>query len=449
MREWLPLGLPSLSLLGWITLLFLFRLTLANVVIPPWQNPDEPTHVAFVRMLATSGDRGGSTVPSDVIQSEILRSMAEHSWWEAYRERAPSPLPSTLNEVPAHLNLSAAALPSYYFYYRLAALYSRLIGADGLMDQYQALRALSGLFAVMTLWCAWAGSRLLLGETVAIGSTTILALHPQFLLIGIGVSPDAFVNLCGGVIWWQGASLLNGASWGVASFMMIPVTLAGILAKRAFAPFMVVTPLLLAAGILRGHVGSLSRARLAVPLWRAAAVAAVCCVVALLSLGPLRETLAALMATVLAPWTPRPDSFVQFSLSLIDTAWLAGGWLRFLAPPIWYWTVRFWILVALAGIAWLLWRNSDDTPRLGVVAPMLIVGVQLAAIYVDVYGRGVGPQGRYLFPVIGPAIALLWVGSHALLPRNTWPVVGVSLIGLMAALDVAAWILVLLPAYLI
>ena len=427
------------TVLGCVTIIFVFRITLGAAIVPPWQNPDEPTHMAYVRMLAS----GGSASPDEGTQSEILRSMAEHGWWEAYGEPVPVSIPTAFNEgVPEHLNLSSGSI-SFPAYYWLAARYVRVIGAEGLMAQYYALRALSGLLAVLTLWCAWAASRLFLGDAVALGSTLILALHPQFALVALGVTPDTLVNLCGAMVWWQVARLIAGRPALVAAFAMIAATGIGFLAKRAFAPFIVVTPVMLGGHALRRFGQMRTQVRIQTRwLWTGAFVA----VVALTAVSRSPE-MVSLLSTVARPRTPRAEYFLPFTVGLVDSAWLSAGWLRFSASTTWYWIVRGVTLVAIAGIVRTLW-GRDDSVRVAVRFAVTIVMIQVAAVYFDVYGRDVGPQGRYLFPAIGPAVALMWVGIQKLCPRAYWSLAGTGLIGLMVALDVSSWMSVIVPAYL-
>src|SRR5687767_2605909 len=87
-----------------IAILFLPRVLLALLVIPPWQQPDEPQNVAFVRLLQHNA--GGRTVDDLTLRfrggirddplSErlIVASMVEHGWWRHFGRSTPSPPPT-------------------------------------------------------------------------------------------------------------------------------------------------------------------------------------------------------------------------------------------------------------------------------------------------------------------------------------------------------------------
>ena len=426
-----------------IVLLFVFRMALANAIVPPWQNPDEPTHFAFTRMLVLDAGGADPGVSRAVVQREILESMAEHGWWDAYDEQVPSPFPISFDEVPEHLNLGS--IPEFDFYYRLASAFVFATGTRSLMSQYSVLRLLSGVLAVATLWCVWAGTTRLMGDEVGIGAAALLALHPQFALIGLGVGPDVMVNLCGAVVWWQFSRLITGGTVTLSLAGMFVATGVGVLSKRAFIPWFLVTPLLSSVGVaMRTEWDTIWHRYTRRQFWIASIViVALLVVVALASQERLLNTISA----VLSSRTPLPGSFVPFTLGLLDTAWLAGGWLRFMGPSAWYMAVRGLLLLATLGLLRECAAHAGCRRR-AIFLAAVVVGIQVGAVYFDVYGRGVGPQGRYLFPAIGPVVALIWVGLLSPWPPRMKSYVGVTVIALMATLDIAAWTLVILPAYL-
>lgn len=425
-----------------IVLLFVFRMAFANAIVPPWQNPDETTHFAFTRMLVLDAGGTDRSVSRAVVQREILESMAEHGWWDAYDEQVPSPFPTSFDEVREHLNFGS--IPEFNFYYRLASAFVLATGTSSLMSQYSALRLLSGVLAVATLWCVWAGTTRLMGDEVGIGAAALLALHPQFALIGVGVGPDVLVNLCGAVVWWQASRLITGGTVALSLACMFVATGVGVLSKRAFVPWFLVTPLLGSVGVaMRTEWDNIWHRPRRQQFWSASAIVALLVVVALASQERILQTISAVSISR----TPLPGSFVPFTLGLLDTAWLAGGWLRFMGPSEWYMAVRGLLLLAALGLLREFGAHAGCRRR-AILLAAVVVCVQVGAVYFDVYGRGVGPQGRYLFPAIGPAVALIWVGLLSPWPPRMKPYVGVTVIALMATLDIAAWTSVIVPAYL-
>ena len=66
------------------------QLLIALALIPPWQQPDESTHVARVE-LQRSRITGLDGSPDPARESEILQSMAYYDWWEHRNVRSETP----------------------------------------------------------------------------------------------------------------------------------------------------------------------------------------------------------------------------------------------------------------------------------------------------------------------------------------------------------------------
>ena len=86
--------------------------------------------------------------------------------------------------------------------------------------------------------------------------------------------------------------------------------------------------------------------------------------------------------------------------------------------------------------------------RRPLVIAWLLVFVQVAAVIGWAYWTRSSPQGRYLFPVIAPATALLWLGLTHAVPLRFRPYAMPLLMALLAVMDVTAFTSVLIPAYL-
>ena len=140
--------------------------------------------------------------------------------------------------------------------------------------------------------------------------------------------------------------------------------------------------------------------------------------------------------------------FQRFTTALFDSFWLVAGWLKYPAPPAWLTTVRLLTVGAFAGCLIAARRPRMAKWRAGLVLAGALVAIQIAGVYVGFYMGGVNGQGRYLFPVIGPFMALFWIGIHGWWPQRLWPFVSAVVAALMFALDAIGWAGVLLPAYL-
>jgi hypothetical protein len=139
-----------------IVLIFVLRGALAIAVVPPWQHPDEPQHLALVHVLASRTELDLPDRRDVNFEHRILRSMAAHGWWRHYRERTPDPVPASFDGVPDHLSTTVNNPPVYYL---LAAAVLTLGGIEDLVTQSYALRWMALALAAPTLLCIWAGTR--------------------------------------------------------------------------------------------------------------------------------------------------------------------------------------------------------------------------------------------------------------------------------------------------
>ena len=313
------LRLPN-SILALITAVFVFRLVMAIAVIPPWQGPDEPQHLAFVRILALQPSSDLEQRESVVIESEILRSMADYDWWKHYGELRPNPIPEDFSPLADHIWRVETAPPVYYL---LAAAYLKIFHITELIDQYHALRWMSAFLAVLMLWCAWAGSNLLFGQYVATGSTALLALDPQIALVSISVNPAVLVNLLGAIIWWQAARLMKRDAMLLPVVAIVSIAGIAIFTKRVAASFVGMAAL--AAVFACGRAGLLRRRRL---LWLVVAIGVVILGGAGLArlipaeLARLREHWGYLLTFSINDRARSLEFFSYFTTGLFDSAWL-------------------------------------------------------------------------------------------------------------------------------
>ena len=423
------------SVLVLLTAIFVARLILATTVIPPWQNPDEPQHLAFVRTLALEPDMYLEQHRRE-IEREIVQSMAEHGWWRHYRAPVPNPLPTDFSSLSDHIVRVETSARLFYY---LAVAYLKGLGVTDLLSQYYALRWAAVVMAVMTLWCVWRGSDLLFGRDVAIGTTGLVAFQPQFALMSISVNPDVLVNLLGAIIWWQGARLAKGVETFLPVVLIASVAVAGVFTKRVAASF-----------VGMAAVAAISACALARLVSRRG-------ITGLALLMAVTILVGAHFARSIQPWdylltfsvsdqALSLDFFTRFTATLFDSAWLSAGWLRYPGPPSWTLTLRGLNVAAFIGLSLGLirfhfWRRS-------IAAAASIVIVQIAAIYVGLYLNGFAPQGRYLFPVIAPWMAMFWIGIHSWWPRRLWPLVGTVVLATMFFVDQIAWFGTIVPAFL-
>ncbi|MGE0444253.1 MAG: hypothetical protein AB7P99_03430 [Vicinamibacterales bacterium] len=419
--------------------LFVCRAIAADAIVPSWQGPDEPAHFSLAKLLSEGGETPARRV---AVEREVMASMARHRWWQPYGLRTPDPVPQSFAEVPASLAPGTLLQPAYY---ALAAVVLRVTPASGIDGEFTTLRWLSVALGVAALLCGWAGTRRLFGPLAASGAVAIAALNPQFLLSAITVSPDALINLCGAVIWWQVAALRDAVGWAQArsAALVLAAGLIAALSKRNGIPVLAVAVLAVGAIATR----SLFR--------RAGAVLPVASTVGVLIGGA---------AVVWIVWREPAQRLLTFwsylfvlrrsaadidlsALSFvvtraIDASWLWAGWMRFPAPDWWFWIVRALTIGGLIGALTLTVRRR--LPQAGWA--WLFVLPQLAAL-VSLFMLNAGPQGRYFFGAFMPVATLIWLGLVMPLAPGRRPRAAVAVIAGLAALDLAGFGLVLVPAY--
>lgn len=424
--------------------LLALHLAIALVLIPPWQQPDEPTYVTSVEAHVS---RLTSSHPSDQgREAEILKSMADHDWWRHRRAGAEPPARDNFLHAsaygPVQVGSSApgeADTPTYALVTgRMLSWLPRMTVVD---DLYW-LRALSAVAGLLTLWVAWLGARECLGPLGGATAAIVMALHPQFVITSTAASPDALVNLAGACVWWQAAVALRRKQiWPLAT--MWAAAIAATSVDR------MALPLLIFALCASGVVGI---ARAEGMRWRTALMSAAIAIAGLVAaawalrrFGTQFDFTLDLSTTLPVTWA----TFLSFNWVLHQTWWFSPGWGMY-APPEW-WTaiVAMLTVLAVAGALRRLSKVRVDPPTHRLLALAAVgIAIYLTAVYGGTYFRlGVSAQGRYVFPVLVPSLVILWAGLEAWVPQSRRAHAAAALIVLLAVLDAAAWSLVVVPAY--
>ena len=424
--------------------LFVCRAVLASVIVPPWQGPDEPVHFVLAQLLTVADESVAPRQPE--LERQVLESMGRYRWWEPYGGRTPNPLPRSFAAATTRLGVGVYSQPLYY---GLGAAVLGVAPPAKLESAYWRLRVLSIALGVATLAMAWAGTRLLFGPAVAIGASAIAALHPQFLLAAISVNPDALLILLGAFMWWQVARVVNGRRPAMSRLLIIVAGIAALLTKRNAIPLVAVAVAVVTASMFATQTVRITRRTILLVLAGLGMCGAVLVGGWLAFEGPIRE-LAIFWGNALNIRRPLGGTMlpqaVEYARISIDYVWLVAGWLRFPAPEPWLWVTRALTVTGFASAVTLLFRS----PKLR--QPMSIAWVFVVVHCATIVGLNfwtlASPQGRYLFPVIAPATALLWLGLTHAAPVRFRPYAAPVLISILAIMDVTGFTTVLIPAYL-
>jgi hypothetical protein len=422
-------------------ILFLSRLILAILIVPPWQQPDEPIHVAVAELWR--GRISGDDAADPSRQAEIIDSMIRHGWWRHYYQQPLPPGPQPTSFVSTGVAARTIGLgpesPGYPppYYASVGWLFS-LAPRGAIERDLYVMRIISMLFGAGTLWVGFLGSRLALDGLGAATVTSLLALHPQVAIVSTTAGPDAVVNFAAAVIWWQTIGALRGTRY-VRSLLILWLATVGALVDRGGIALIPIAVTVTAFVMVK-------RVRFVT-----AAVALTCMGLALtvaLTTAPVRSNLENSLALALVR-SSFGDTLLytsRFVAFLFSSWWYSLGWVRYSAPQ--WWVAGAAAITAVAAAGTLREFVRSPNTRVVIIFAVLNLFYLLAALAWAFLRVRIGVQGRYLFPAIVPTLTLIWLGSSAWLPTRWRSIGSAALVATFAVLDLSAWILVGLAVYI-
>lgn len=243
-------------------ILFLFLLSvgiLLNLIIPPFQNPDEPKHFGAI-MIYAQGEEN-----QDAIESNIIRFMVENEWWGFVGMGRPSPLPEKLSDIDYLMSNYSVSdfrqlLQKVTGYHYLIGKILRVFSTNNIRAAYYLSRFFSFLFILGSFFLVhktflkvgtvpnfkknWDSPLLVDGDSphfLVYGVFFALFL-PQLLLTSLSVAPDALTIFLGSLFFFAATSLLSEKHgklrFGYAALLIIPAIL-GIFADRSTFPLLI------------------------------------------------------------------------------------------------------------------------------------------------------------------------------------------------------------------
>lgn len=444
--------IPTIPIVLTASLLLTLHLVLAFALIPPWQQPDEPSHVALVE-LQRARIAGAGDVADPAREGEILQSMGRHDWWVHRIRPTPVEIPPRFGDA-ARLGGSVAAevvgIDDPPAYFRIMGRVLSWLPRLTVTEDLYVLRAISALFGILTLWVAWLAARAMLPATAAATVALLLAVHPQFAIVSAAATPDAMTNFLGACLWWQAAAAIQRRRPYLRLLAMWALALSAAATDRMGVP-LVAFALVASTFVLYGEI-SLNRGKAGVTATAAAAGAIGVLGVAAWAFDAFGESYGirrVFSALVPVEGVMTWSSFVRFNWLLNRSWWYVLGWGRY-GPPAWWATIAV-VLTAAAALGVFRRmvgdREMDGRTRTLMALALAGVAVQLFAIYWAYFRLGNGAPGRYLFPVLVPSLVLLWAGLQAWIPRAQRLNAATALVLLLAFLDAVLWGVVAIPAY--
>jgi len=413
----------------WLTVLALvaaLRVMLYAGLIPPWQGPDEPKHYEYVALL----DRlHRSLNPSDVnlaLERQIIDSLAEFRYWEYWGRPTPEALPVNFVQIwgPSSTLLQRAPL----YYVTIWPIY-HVVRDLPLALQLLMLRLSGLLFFVPTIWFCWALAKEIYPNRLdlAVGAALVVTWLPQFTAENSILSNDALAYLIGATIAFVAVGGIT-RGWSLRRLLGLVILLGiGFLIKRTVV---LLLPLVLVALLLGTWTrGGLTRGVIlalpvlgggSVALWR---IPALLIRINHLALDyPTQLTEITNRSHYTASALPLYGTYASW---LYDSFWAYLGWAARPAPSVTYQILLVVTVWAVLGALYIVLRGRigivrlKSTSRRAVLVCLLgVIGAALGAMlfYSLYFNPRAVPQGRYLFPLIGP-IAVVLVGGIAAL----WP----------------------------
>jgi len=430
------------TVLAVATVVFHSRALLATLIVPPWQQPDEPIHVAVAEVWRSR--ISGDDAQDRGRQAEIIDSMIRHGWWRHYQKPLPpGPQPTRFASTGVVFPTIGLEPEDWVYqppYYATVGWLLSLVPRAPVERDLYFMRIVSILFAIGTLWVAFLGSRLALDELSAGTVASLLALHPQFAIASTTAAPDAVVVFAGAVLWWQTMSAIRQPHYVRALMIVWLTVIAAALVDRAGIALIPIAFVMTAFVFVRRLPVLMAVTALAVvTLAVAVAMATVPTIRGLLRIS-LADTMVSSSISDAAQYAMRFTGF------LFSSWWYSLGWVRYFAPQ--WWVISTTVIAAVAVIGtWRSFARSGATRIVIAFAAVNLLCLLLAIAWVFLRVR-VGAQGRYLFPAIVPALTLMWLGTAAWVPPRLRPVVSTALVAAFAILDLVAWTVVAVPAYL-
>lgn len=471
---------PPAGLAVLLAVSFVFTTAWA-LVVPAFQDSDEPDHFSYVQAIGENGRLPGgeglanssevATAASATDVGQVTLSVGATPEWSRMAadrfgrerlDRRDGGGPNTASSYPP-------------LYYALDAIPYKLATGGDLFTRLSVARIASGLFLLVTVTAAW----LLLGELFdrrrlpQLAGAGTVAMWPMATMVSASINPDALMIALWTLFLWMAVKVIKRGITVRRAVVLGGVVGAACVTKAAS---LVLLPVLIV--VVAGRWLADRRAGL-----RPAAVALACGLVPLaawtlatrlsgrssyaqagqvsgggggFNVGEFLSYLWQFYLPRLDFMTPVHHQYDVISTKPVINLWLGTGsgvfgWVNVWFPKWVYWIVAVAVLTAFAIALIGLVRRFPRADRLARLAPVaLLAGVALITLaalhYTDYrfYASGRGPfmHGRYLLPLAGVLAAL--IGAFVVALPGRFRAVGAGVwLGLLVTFQLASLFLVL------
>ncbi|PIE80016.1 MAG: hypothetical protein CSA11_09660 [Chloroflexi bacterium] len=433
-----------------------------SLALPLWQGPDEDDHYAVIQFIGENGrlpDVGDEILPDELTLSRELADVGrldyqpeQRQGWSdnpvGLREAEFAQLPASVR-TSTELDTMGKLMHATPLYYLIASVPYRFIAyGEDLLVRMQVQRLFALLVSCPIVIVAYLISRLLFPTKAAMRLTipTLVAFHPQLTQMTAVISVDGcFFVLYSLLIYLCLRVLRDGFAW--PSAIAIGVTFAaGMLMKPTLSGLAPLVALVVFYDWWRGQGRR----------WRVFGSALLMNVLIILPLAwwmqrswRINQDLFyfnpvlkghRIIQNPFYDYAPLPhmiDYYQSVWGGLFTTWWAHFGWLDTPVAPWFYHFLRILTFLAMAGLAWKLWRDWEKRPlfsdwqqgknmapvivwaflTLTIITPVLLIQLYDLTFWWD-YGNGRGLQGRYWLGTIVPMLTFLTLGLLYVTPKR-------------------------------
>ncbi len=438
------------------SLVILFALSIAlllNLVVPPFQSPDEPQHFVGVMAFAVGPDK----LPD--ITGQTIRVMDHNNWWRLVGMGKPAVLPKDFSGrgFLSLLNVGTRFRGGSLYHFILGRVV-RTLGFEDIVSSYYVCRLISiSLMALALVFVGLAFRRVADPDRRYLTLAPFLILViPQFMLTTVSVNPDTLSIFLGSVFFYTAFSGL-GTRLGIFHIVVLLLTSgAALFVDRSDFVFILLLIVLLFSRVPRKSLGF--------SLLTAAAILIVLIIVGswiawyfprpaqnnvediVRLLGANSET-----GTAAVSMTAFDKGFIQL---LVDSFYLRFGWAAFPPGRAIQWAWRLSVILSLGGLGLYYIRFINERKK---TAPsgsavllfkvmsfsLLALGIQLLVMWMRFATLHILGQGRYFFPLVTAVILVLLTGlDHAIplaTPKKSWLALGGLILAGFFLLNFIVW----------
>ena len=208
-----------------MTCLFMLAVgILLNLIIPPFQNPDEPQHFGMI-MIYTQGEEN-----QDAVERGIVQDMDRNLWWNFLGIPRSDPMPNKLSDIDFLMRYQKVDDFKRWFqgitiYHRFMGKLIKIAGINNVTKAYYMCRVFSYFLFLCSLFLMYLTfNKMGIRENgkapyFLVGFFLILFL-PQFNVLSLSVSPDSLSLFLCSVFLFSAFSMLQG-KFNIAHLLLV------------------------------------------------------------------------------------------------------------------------------------------------------------------------------------------------------------------------------------